>query len=675
MIKKYFNRAYAALSVVIAILFIGALFTRCANVGSPSGGPVDTLPPVIVKMEPDNFTTNIDPYTRRIYIEFNEFVKLVNQQTEFFTSPQMNTKPQLQIRGRGVVVTLRDTLKENTTYALNFGSTIQDNNEGNPLFSMRYIFSTGPTIDSMIISGYTEDSYKADSVSGTFILFYPVDSVDMHPEYDSTLFNATPAVIARAEKNGIFLAQNLKPIPYHIYALEDTNSNLTYEPGTDKVGFFETTYNPAELDGFSIWYDSLRKYVVAEPQLHFKMFLDEAFKRQLMVGSERPIQHKAILNFGANYPIIDSIILDSIPEDRLIVEYLTKGRDTLALWFNTPAEQLPDTIRGRIVYYKHDSVNVMQRVSEPLALSWKLFESKQQQQEREKLEKERKKAEEDGTEWVEPEVENPFKMSMSKNKEINPERLITIDFDYPLVRVDTSAITLQSLSPAAVELRAKLKAQEEETGVTDSPTLRGNPQPFTLERDTMNIRRWYLKTNWGEVGSEHFLTIPAGAFTDLAGFSNDTITQEWTPLDPSKYATLILNVLKDTTTQSHYVIELLDERGTTVIEKKEGITSGRVQFNYVPAGNVMLRVIQDVNNNGVWDSGNLIERRQAEQAKMFEDDGERKIATKVNWEIELTVDPKKMFAPESQAELAERLEEQERRRITSLKESTTTKKK
>ncbi|MFI3304904.1 MAG: Ig-like domain-containing protein [Rikenellaceae bacterium] len=667
MIKRYFNRAYATLSVIIATLFIASLFTRCANVGRPTGGPIDSLPPVIVGMTPDNFTTNIDRYTRRIYIEFNEFVKLADQQKEFFTSPAMKTKPQLQIRGRGVVVTLRDTLLENTTYALNFGSSIQDNNEGNPLFSMRYIFSTGSEIDSMIVSGYAEDSYKSDSVSGSFFMFYPVDSVELHADYDSTLFNSTPAVIARAEANGTFLAQNLKPIPYHVYALEDTNSNMIYDPGTDRVGFIEGTRNPAELDGFAIWYDSLRKYVVAEPQLLFRMFLDKAFKRQLLVGSERPNQRKAILNFGANYPQIDSIILDSIPEDRVLVEYMTKGRDTLALWFDTPAEQLPDTIRGRVVYYKHDSLNELQRVSEPLALSWKFFESKQEEQEREKLEKEREKALEAGEEWIEPEVENPFKLNMATTREINPEQSITLDFEYPISRLDTAAITLQSLSAAAVELREKLNAQSAGADSTslNSEKLRGAAQPFTLERDTMNIRRWHLRANWGDVGSEHYLTIPKGAITDIAGYANDSITQEWTPLNPEDFATLIVNVVEDKTTPSHYVVELLDENGSKIIERKIGVTAGTIQFNYVPAGNVTMRVIQDLNNNGEWDSGDLIQRRQPELAKMVETDGERKMATKVNWEIEISIEPEKLFAAESQAELAERLEKQDLQRLTT----------
>ena len=139
----------------------------------------------------------------------------------------------------------------NTTYALNFGSAVRDNNEGNPLYSMRYVFSTGPTIDSMIFSGYTADSYKADSVSKSFIWFFPADSVENVAEYDSTIFKYKPAVIARAENNGIFIAQNLKPIPYRVYAVQDKNDNQMYEPGSDQVGFLEKSYNPAEMPDFA----------------------------------------------------------------------------------------------------------------------------------------------------------------------------------------------------------------------------------------------------------------------------------------------------------------------------------------------------------------------------------------------------------------------------------------
>ena len=435
------------LRAAVLLLFATAFLSRCASMMTPTGGPRDTLPPVILNMTPDNFSVNRPTvHHEKIYIEFDEFVQLKDQQKEFFTSPQMKKKPLVSMRGKGIVVQLRDTLEANTTYALNFGSAVRDNNEGNPLYSMRYVFSTGPTIDSMIFSGYTADSYKADSVSKSFIWFFPADSVENVAEYDSTIFKYKPAVIARAENNGIFIAQNLKPIPYRVYAVQDKNDNQMYEPGSDQVGFLEKSYNPAEMPDFAMWYDSIRQYVTAEPQLYLRMFTDKAFRRQLLSQTERPLQHKAMLYFGAAHPRIERIRFDSIPEDRVIVDPQTVGRDTIALWFNMPSSALPDTIKGEITYFKHDTVNVLQEVTEPLKLSWRLIETKEQEKEREKLERDRRKAEAAGEEWVEPKKENPFAYKLPLTGEINPENNLTVDFDYPLTRLDSAAMLLTPLA-------------------------------------------------------------------------------------------------------------------------------------------------------------------------------------------------------------------------------------
>lgn len=632
------------LRFLTALLFLPGFLIRCASMMTPTGGPRDTLPPVIVSMAPDNYATNC-PTTNfgKIYIEFDEFVQLKDQQKEFFTSPAMKKKPTLTLRGRGVVVQIRDTLQANTTYALNFGSTICDNNEGNPLHSMRYVFSTGPTIDSMYLSGYTADSYKADSASKSFIWFYPADSVEEVGAYDSTVFKYQPAVIARAENNGIFIAQNLKPIAYRIYAVQDRNGNQMYEPGTDQVGFIDGTYNPAEMPDFALWYDSLRHYVTAEPQLYFRMFTDQAFRRQLLTQSERPAQHRAMLYFGAARPRITRLAFDSIPLDRVIVDPQTLGRDTIALWFDVPSEQLPDTIRGEISYFKHDSLNRLQEVTEPLKLSWKFVETKEQEREREKLERERLKAEAAGEEWTEPEKENPFKYTLNTSGEVNPERHLTIDFDYPLTRLDSSQLLLT-------------RTLEDQTIVD---------VPVRMVRDTGMMRRWQIRADW-QTGGEYTLTIPEGAITDVAGQRNDSIIGKYTVLDPEKYATVVIHVRGRDRTK--YIVQLLDGNGSVQQEKRD-VTTGDIRFNYVPAGEIRFRVIEDLNGNGRWDTGNLVERRQPERAEAYVNDrGEEVFATKANWEVEFTMDMSRLFAPVTMKSLTQLLDKQELQRLTREQE-------
>ncbi len=349
------------LRAAVLLLFVSAFLSRCASMMTPTGGPRDSLPPVIVNMTPDNFSTNRPRRNHeKIYIEFDEFVQLKDQQKEFFTSPQMKKKPLVSLRGRGVVIQLRDTLEANTTYALNFGSAIRDNNEGNPLYSMRYVFSTGPEIDSMVMSGYTADSYKADSVSKSFIWFFPLIRWKMSPNTtrrsSSTSRPSSPAPRTTVSSSPRTSSRSLTAsMPSRTRTTTRFMNRFS-----DQVGFLEGTYNPREQPDFAMWYDSIRQYRAAEPQLYLRMFTDRAFRRQVLSQSERPLQHKAMLYFAAAHPQIERIRFDSIPSDRVIFDPQTVGRDTIALWFNMPSSALPDTIKGEITYFKHDTVNVLQ---------------------------------------------------------------------------------------------------------------------------------------------------------------------------------------------------------------------------------------------------------------------------------------------------------------------------
>lgn len=640
------RRVRLLLSLVVLGGFMAAFLVRCASINQNlTGGPKDSLPPVILMMTPDNNSTRfpIVGNNRKILIEFDEFVQIKDQQKEFFTSPAMKKKPTITIKGRGIVIQMRDTLLENQTYALNFGSALRDNNEGNPLYSMRYVFSTGDEIDSMICSGYTADSYKADSVSKSFIWFFRSDSLEYHPDYDSTLFKRKPDVIARAETNGIFLAQNLKPIPYRVYAVQDKNDNQLYEPGSDQVGFLADEINPAELPDFAIWYDSLRRYVSAEPQLYFRMFTDVTFKRQYLASHERPGQFQAMLYFGASRPEIRSLEIDSIPAEKIIYDPQTVGRDTVALWFHLPPEQLPDTIRGRITYLKHDSINQLQEVTEELKLAWRYVESKEEAKAREKEERAREKAEAAGEEYIAPEKPNPFSVKLTQSGEINPEQPLSLDFAYPLIRFDSTAVELYAEDEAGGRSRV----------------------PVHFRRDTANMRRWWMDVPW-QNKTKYALHIPKGSIENVAGEQNDSISGSMTTFDPEKFATLKIT-LKPKGDGANYVVQLLNGSGSMLQEKSS--TGGLVQFNFVPAGDVKLRVVEDMNGNGKWDSGNVVERRQPERTEIYADkEGVDIFATKVNWEIEMEMDMAELFAPVTMESLIQMLDEREYQRLKRLAE-------
>ena len=634
------------ISVAIVLLFGGALFTKCASTMTPTGGPKDTIPPVIIYMEPNNFTTNIDTlHTPKILIGFDEYVQIKDLQKELYTSPAMKKKPSVVRRGQAIVVTIKDTLKPNTTYAINFGSSISDNNEGNPLHSMRYVFSTGPEIDSMYMSGYTADSYKADSVSKSFIYFFIADSVERPKDWDSTMFKHKPDVIARAEKNGIFIAQNLKPVDYRIYAFEDTNGNMEYEPSIDQIGFLDTVYNPKNMPGFYIWFDSLRKYPSADPQLYFRMFKDRRFTRQTLSAQERLNKHKAMLYFGAPNPEVTSIRFDSIPEDRVIYDPKTVGKDTVALWFDMAPEELPDTIKGEITYFKHDSVNNLVETTDKLRLAWVKVETKEERKKREELEKEREKATKNGEEWVEPEVPNPFKVTIPSSGDYNKDKEFNMEFDYPLTKFDTAAISMTMTTE----------------NITEPQTVK-----FHFVQDTINRQKYRLQTEW-EPNAKYELLIPAGTFENVARESNDTLKYSYSGSNPDKFALINVKVT-GTHPKAKYIMQLTNAQGK-VQKEISNVTPGKYTFEYVTPGDVMLRVVEDMNANGKWDTGDMVLMRQPERTEIFKnEDGVELITTKENWEYDLEVDMDMLFAPVTMESLIKLLNDKEDARLKKLAE-------
>jgi hypothetical protein len=558
----------------------------------------------------------------------------------------MKKMPLITTRGKGIVITIRDTLKENQTYAIDLGSAIRDNNEGNPLNAMRYVFSTGSTVDSLICSGYTADSYKADSVSRTFLWFYILDSLPDTPDYDSTIFNRKPDAIARAQNNGIFIAQNLKPVKYRIYAIGDKNDNQLYEPGTDLVGILDSAYNPAELPPFAIWFDSLRRYPSADPQLYFRMFTDKTFKAQRLVEAVRGDQKKITLYFNTALPDIDSLRLDSIPSDKIIYDPRTKGKDTLNLWLNVPAEQLPDTIKGEITYYRHDSIRQYVKTTEPIKVAWKKVESKEEQKEREREERERKKAEEEGREYTPAKKQNPFKFKSTASGEVNPEKGFEITVDYPLVAFDSTAVKLFKLS-----------------GDEKNPIETEIEKHFV--RDTLNIGHYFVRAKW-ENATKYRFYVPKGSLKDVMEYECDSISSSFSTYDPEKFAKIVLTVNGEQGKQ--YIIQQTDASNKTQQEIK-GVASGKYTINFVSPGEIRIRIIEDTNGNGQWDAGDVVNRLQPERSEMFiNDKGEDLFATKANWDIEIDINMSDVFKPMTMENLIQILEEKEASRIKKLSE-------
>lgn len=616
------------------ILFAGAFFTRCASVGTPTGGPKDSLPPVIVGVAPADYSTHFK--SDKILIEFDEYVQLKDLQKELYTSPAMKRKPVATLRGKAVQIQIKDdSLLPNTTYAIEFGSSVSDNNEGNPLHGLRYVFSTGDEIDSLMMSGYTEESEKADSLGRTFIYFFEADSVPAPEEYDSVMFKYKPAKIARSQKNGIFVAQNLRPVPYRVYAFYDSNDNGAYEPSIDKVGFLEGTYNPAEMPPFAIWYDSVRRYVSADPQLYFRLFTDVSFRRQSLQEAKRTDRHKAMLYFSAARPDIRRIAFEGIGPEQIITESASRNRDTLALWFAAEPDIMPDTLRGEITYMRHDTLNVLREVTEPLELPWRRVETREQERERLREERAKARAEAEGRVWRST-APSAFRMiDFAASAEVNPERDLPLEFATPLTRFDSAAVELLSWSERGDTVRERA----------------------TFVPDSANVRKWRLRSRWTPE-RRYRLFIPADALADIAGEGNDSISAALTVADIEKFATLKVEVIPREA-GAKYILQAVDANNRLLSEVR-GAGEGVHTINYIPAGDMRLRIIEDVNGNGEWDAGNLVERRQSERAEFYKNERDEELfTTKTGWEFEITLDMGRIFAPVTMEQLIERLDKRE----------------
>ena len=637
-------RTLRAITAGVALLFSGAFLSRCASIGQLDGGPYDTLPPVVLGVFPHNYSTNFKD--KQIRFEFNEYVQIKDQQKELFTSPTMK-KPTITLRGKSLIMDLKsDTLKPNTTYAIEFGSTVADNNEGNPLHGLRYVFSTGESIDSMIISGYTENSESADSLGKTFIYFFEADSVAEPKEWDSTMFNYTPSKIARSQNNGIFIAQNLRPVDYRIYAFNDSNGNQTYEPGVDMVGFIDGVYNPTKMPPFGVWYDSIRRYPSADPQLYFRLFEDKSFARQSMQDAVRPEQHKVLITFAAEHPIIKQIDIEGIHPDSIIYEPSLKG-DSLTLWLNVRSASLPDSLKGTMIYMKHDSIRQLLPDTASLRLNWRRIESKQQEREREKQEKARAKAEAEGKEWKEPDRPSLFRFQEFKSKfEVNPETDYPLNLITPLTLLDTARIELLSWS---------------DKGDTIS-------EPFKLEYDSVKMRRLYVKAKW-DAQREYRLNLPKGVMRDIMGEINDSMAASLTVSDVEKYAKLNLTI-RARKEGAQYVLQFVGaENNKNIIREIRNLGAGRHTINYIPAGEMRLRIIEDDNGNGEWDGGNMVERRQSERAEFYKNERDEEVfTTKTGWEFDITLDMNRIFAPVTMSQLIEILDKREAVRIVKAEE-------
>ena len=233
---------------IFSLLLLASLFYRCGQPMPPMGGARDSLPPVLVKANPNDSAVNVQ--SGRLTLEFNEYVHLQGLQQQLVVTPVPQVQPLIESKLKVVTIKLKDSLQPNTTYSINFGNALQDINENNPLNNFTYVFSTGSHIDSGKISGRVlmAETGKADSTL----------MVVLHKNLsDTALSKVKPIYFARLDKEGFFTFRYLVPGTYNMYALRDQDGGLKFDSPSEMIGFLDSSVtvtgssNPVKLYAYT----------------------------------------------------------------------------------------------------------------------------------------------------------------------------------------------------------------------------------------------------------------------------------------------------------------------------------------------------------------------------------------------------------------------------------------
>lgn len=340
------------LALVFAFCAVLAL-SDCGRRGSPSGGPKDETPPVLIKADPPNKTTSFRADRIRLY--FDEYIRLEDVQNQLIVSPPLKNQPEITPMGgarKYVEIILKDTLLENTTYTLNFGQSIVDNNEGNPNNFLTYVFSTGDYIDSLSLSGAVADAFDRSPAPFISVMLYKADTDSAFT--DSTIYKQAPYYITNTLDSAVtFRLENLKAGAYRLLALKDESKNNVFDPSVDKIGFVEDTiFLPTDSIYQLRMFREIPNYGVLPPSF--------AATNKIVFGYN-----------GAAPPKVT--LMTQLPDSVRTLIAREPGKDSLNLWI-TPfsADSLMFEVRhpdleSRVDTFSLKPVNALQ---DSLSFSW-----------------------------------------------------------------------------------------------------------------------------------------------------------------------------------------------------------------------------------------------------------------------------------------------------------------
>lgn len=602
--KPYNNMQWLLFAVL-------AMVCSCAKMGQPDGGWYDETPPAIVRTSPADQEVNIK--AKKINIYFNEYIQVDNPTEKVVISPPQIEQAEIKPSGKKIEVELKDSLKPNTTYTIDFSDAISDNNENNPLGNYTFTFSTGDHIDTMQVAGYVLNAENLEPIKGIL--------VGLYNNLSDTIFTKEPMLrVSRTDSRGHFVIKGVAPGDYRIYALQDADNNYYFNQKSEQLAFTHDIITPTfkpDIRQDTLWRDSLHIDSIARvPYTHFlpddivlRAFTEVQTDRYL-IKSERNEPDHFTLFFSYGDSLLPQIRGLNFNEHDAFITELSEKRDTITYWLRDTMLVNQDTLRMELKYMATDTLGVLRLQTDTMDILSKQPYEKRMKQKQDKYEEWKKKQERAKKRDKPYETEMPAELLEPKYNvasEPDPDQNITIEMPAPLAKVDTSCVHLYSKY--------------------DTLWYRS---PFVL-RPKEGVNRTYELLGEWRPGIEYSLEIDTMAFTDIYGKTTAPFKQGFKVKTEDSYATLMFDItgMADTTV----VVQLLNTSDAMV--KETSTTNGRAEFYYIKPGTYYARMYVDSNKNGKWDTGDYAADRQAETTYYYPE----KIECKEKWDLTLTWNP------------------------------------
>ncbi len=603
---------YSRIIVGFLVAVTALIVTGCARMGSPDGGWYDETPPRVIGANPAEGAVNVK--AKQFYVDFNEFIKIENASENVIASPPQTEAPEIKSQGKRISIKLVDSLKANTTYTIDFSSSISDNNEGNPLGNYTYTFSTGDRIDTLEVAGYVINAENLEPVKGILVGLY--DNLS-----DSAFYKLPMLRVARTDSRGHFIVRGVAPGRYHIFALQDQDGDYRYGQRSEMMGFSDQIIEPTFKDNIrqdTLWKDSLR--IMSIDRVHYTHFLPDdvclrvfnaTISTRYLLKSERPDPRYLLLNYS--YP--DSVLptikgLNFDATDAFLIERPVAGKDSLLYWLRDTALVNQDTLRLSVTTSITDTLGVLRQQTDTLEFLSKVSYArrlKEQQKKIEEWQKDQEKKKKRGEPYDSIMPPEALALKFEPSQSLDPDQNITITSPTPLEFVDTAMIHLYSHQQ------------------NDSLWYK---EPYDLRQ--LSDMTYELRASW-RPDMEYSLETDSAAFRDIYGIVTKAQKIGLKVPGNDTYASLLITI--NGMAGQHLLVNLLDNSGNVV--KTDTVDNGQAEFYYLKEGDYYASLIVDANHNGKWDTGDYDLRLQPEQVYFYPE----KITCKAKWDMTVSWNP------------------------------------